>query len=190
MVGPTGTVHSLECDPRLVPRLKNHVDLNCLRQVQVHDCGVLDRDLEAAQLFLPRYLGWASVREIPWRITGSVAVRMVTLDGYVAKNGIDPERLSVIKLDAEGAELAALQGASELLRATSAAVLVEYVPDRMRDLGDEPDALLTLMAEAGYEPWAPMRMARGRVRLSRGTEPAVGEDILFLKRSAQTEANV
>lgn len=45
---------------------------------------------------------------------GNVQVEAVTLDSFVKRAGIG--RLDLIKLDIEGAELAALQGASETIR--------------------------------------------------------------------------
>lgn len=45
---------------------------------------------------------------------GSVQVEALTLDSFVKREGID--RLDLIKLDIEGAELAALQGARETIR--------------------------------------------------------------------------
>ena len=45
---------------------------------------------------------------------GSVQVEAVTLDGFVERAGLD--RLDLVKLDIEGAELSALQGARETIR--------------------------------------------------------------------------
>jgi hypothetical protein len=106
---------------------------------------------------------------------------MVTLDGYVTEKGIDPEQLSFVKLDVEGCELQAIRGGRSVLASTSAPVLLEYIPSRMRATGQDPDELLSLMAELGFHPWSPVAMRRGQVKLAPGTEPRVGEDILFLK---------
>jgi FkbM family methyltransferase len=180
-VGPTGAVHAFECDPRLISRLRRHVKVNGLDWVIVNECGLLDHDTAEARLYLPSQLGWASMLEHAWGAEDHVAVKMVTLDGYVTEKGIDPEQLSFVKLDVEGCELQAIRGGRSVLASTSAPVLLEYIPSRMRATGQDPDELLSLMAELGFHPWSPVAMRRGQVKLAPGTEPRVGEDILFLK---------
>ncbi|HEU4977669.1 MAG TPA: FkbM family methyltransferase [Solirubrobacteraceae bacterium] len=183
-VGPTGSVHSFECDPRVLPRLRRNVEINGMDWVIVNPRGLFDRTTAEAQLALPSQLGWASMQPGAWGATEATTVAMVALDDYVAERGIDAERISFIKLDLEGCELEALQGARGTLAAASAPVLVELIPDRMRALGQDPEELLALMNGLGYEPWAPLRLRRGAVRFAPGIEPQVGEDVLFLKRAA------
>lgn len=182
-VGPTGSVHSFECDPRVLPRLRRNVEINGMDWVTVNPRGLFDHTTEL-QLALPAQLGWASMQPGAWGATESTAVAMVALDDYVAERGIDPDRISFIKLDVEGSELQALQGARATLAAASAPVLVELIPDRMRALGQDPGELLELMNALGYEPWSPLRLRKGALRLRPGAEPQVGEDVLFLKRAA------
>lgn len=180
LVGRDGAVHAFECDPRLIPRLKRHAEINGLSWLTVNACGLLDVEKDA-ELYLPDQLGWSSTIKDAWGATQSTNVRMTTIDHYVAERGIDPERLSFIKLDVEGAELLALRGASSVLRQTSAPVLIEYLPERMGQLGQQPEELEGLMAEHGYVPWSPDRLRRGEVRLHPGLSPRIGEDVLFLK---------
>jgi FkbM family methyltransferase len=181
LVGPHGSVHSFECDPRVVPRLRRHVEMNGLDWISVNACGLLDESTDDATLFLPSQLGWSSVLEGAWGATHAATVSMVTIDDYVAENGLDPAQLSFLKLDVEGGELQALRGARETLAGTSAPVLVEFIPARMRAMGQDPSDLVTLMAEHGFAPWTPRADRRGHVRLLSGALPEVGEDLVFLK---------
>ncbi|MFZ0040961.1 MAG: FkbM family methyltransferase [Solirubrobacteraceae bacterium] len=181
-VGPTGSVHAFECDPRLVPRLRHHVEINGLDWVIVNDLGLADHSGQAS-LSLPNQLGWASTIEGAWGASQATAVTMTTLDEYAVANGLAPEQISFIKLDVEGSELQAIRGARNLLAVTSAPVLVEFVPWRMRLQQQDPTDLLTLMNELGFDPWAPSWTRDGRLRLRPGADSALGEDVLFLKRT-------
>jgi FkbM family methyltransferase len=180
LVGPKGSVHSFECDPRVVPRLRAHLELNGLSWVTLNARGLLDRELDDQPVFLPEQLGWASATANTWGATDSAVARMTTLDHYVVEAGLDPARISFFKLDVEGAELAALRGATETLQQTDSPVLVEYLPDRMRAQGEDPAELLGLMEGFGYHPWRLTTRRRG-LRLLQGAEPMIGEDLLFLK---------
>jgi FkbM family methyltransferase len=182
-VGPMGSVHAFECDPRLVPRLRRHVEINGMDWITVNARGLLDRSTDDQSLYLPEQLGWASTLEGAWGATEAATVSMVSLDEYVDESGLAPQQLSFVKLDVEGCELRALIGARETLRSASAPVLIEFLPARIRAVGDDPQDLITLFDELGYEPWSPVLRRGGELRLVPGTEPEIGEDVLFLKRS-------
>lgn len=180
-VGPTGEVHAFEPDPRIYPRLCRHLEINGLTWVFPHECGLLDRRLEAQELSIPRQLGWASIVQGAGGATEVVRVPMVTLDEYVEEHRVDPRRVSLIKLDVEGAELQALRGAAWTLRSSDAAVVVEHIPQRMRSLGQDPAELLALMWRHGYSPWAPTQRF-GRLSLKPDLSASPSHDVLFLKR--------
>lgn len=188
-VGASGAVHAFECDPRLLQRLRRHVEINELPWITVNACGLLDAPTARAPLYLPSQLGWASTIEGAWGATEAVTVEMVTLDAYVREHGLAPERLSLIKLDVEGSELQALIGAQATLAATAAPVLVEFIPERMRAVGQEPDDLLTLMDGLGFEPFSPLRTKTGRIDLVPGAAPQTGDDLMFLKRGQNMQCS-
>ena len=82
---------------------------------------------------------------------GDVIARapLLTLDGWAAAAGLD--RLDVVKIDIEGAEILALRGMRETLRRLRPRVLAIEVKDVVmaRGPGDEA-ALHALLAECGY----------------------------------------
>lgn len=178
-VGPRGAVHSSEPDPRIHSRLREHVAANALDWVTVNPSGLLDAPVEA-EISLPDVLGWASIVPGAWGATQTARVQMTSIDAYVAERGIDPRQISLVKLDVEGAELDALHGAANTLAAGDPAVLVEYLPERIRLRGQEPEDLLSFMREHGYAPWVPRPRRRG-FDLQAGTQTVHGDDVLFLK---------
>jgi FkbM family methyltransferase len=180
-VGPGGAVHAFEPDPRLFPRLRRHIEMNRLAWVAANECGILDHIVDAHDFALPDQLGWSSVIPGAWGATNAVSVRMTTIDEYVAQHRIDPRDICLIKLDVEGAEPDALRGATATLRETAAAVLVEHIPARATALGRDSDEVPALLRAEGFTSYVPVRRRRG-FSLVEGSEPLIGEDVLFLKR--------
>jgi FkbM family methyltransferase len=147
-VGPQGSVHSFECDPRLVQRLRRHVEWNDFSWVHVNEVAVSDGRSRTLTLRLPEQLGWASLKDDHWiEAREQITVTATSLDDYLGQHDIRPEEVSFVKLDVEGAELEALEGLRQTLALTSAAVLVEFLPARIRAIGQDPAEIL----EAGYE---------------------------------------
>ena len=63
------------------------------------------------------------------RVVGREQVGVCTLDRWCEENQIDPRRVDILKLDVQGAELQALQGARKLLETTKVVYLeVSFVP--------------------------------------------------------------
>jgi FkbM family methyltransferase len=181
-VGPGGQVHTFECDPRLVERIGEHMRLNRADWVRVNPLAVYDRSGEQLAFHLTDQLGWSTYQEGVWEARRTVAVETIALDDYIRDARIDPSRIGLIKLDVEGAEMRALEGMVDTLERATATVIMEYQPWRVELGGRKPDDLFDLMHNCGYEPWAPRVLDSGAVDLVRGSEPSVGEDILFLPR--------
>lgn len=75
-------------------------------------------------------------------------IRLTTLDDEV--RGLGP--VDLMKLDCQGHEFRALLGASQLLVSPGVRVIkFEFYPIGLRQVGDEPAAILRLLHAAGYE---------------------------------------
>jgi FkbM family methyltransferase len=76
---------------------------------------------------------------------------LMTLDAWAAANGLD--RLDVVKVDIEGAEILALRGARDSLRRLRPRLLAIEVKDVVMERGPGDEATLhALLAECGYAP--------------------------------------
>lgn len=80
--------------------------------------------------------------------TGVEEVGVTTLDGLLARLNI--QRLDVLKLDVEGAELPAIQGGAESLRRFCPVIIAEIHPERSRRLGCEPEDFLGYLLAHRY----------------------------------------
>ncbi len=107
-VGSDGTVYSFEPQPENLSYLRRHLALNGVRNVVASPQAVADFVGEASfATDVDRYQGRLAA-------SGQLRVPVVTLDHLVTTQGLPPGDL--IKIDVEGAELAVLKGAENLLR--------------------------------------------------------------------------
>jgi FkbM family methyltransferase len=80
-----------------------------------------------------------------------IAVDAVTLDSLVEDKGA--LRPALVKVDVQGAEMLVLQGASEILRLSGAALFIELDEKALRKFGTSVAAVLDYLAQYGYQPF-------------------------------------
>jgi FkbM family methyltransferase len=142
---------AFEPDPLNFALLEENVRLNGCASVRPIRKAVADTEgTRTLYRYANKNLGRHSL--LPINDKDTVEVETVTLDGFLAREGIVPERVAFMKVDVEGYELPVLNGAKRLLEAIPL-VLCEYSPGYMRRGGMEPKALLGLLREKGFEPY-------------------------------------
>ena len=76
-------------------------------------------------------------------------VQMFTLDAICEISAID--RISLLKIDVEGAELLVIRGAKDLLRSKRIkSILFEFIVEFIEDLDEDPHDLVRTLIEAGF----------------------------------------
>ena len=102
-------------------------------------------------------------------------VGTVTLDGWRShQNQAGPD---FIKLDVEGAELAALTGAHDTLAACAPLLLVEMKEAIFQSLGTDRTAVQKFLSQWGYQPAG---LIKGRWGLYRDIRKVVSRNVLWL----------
>lgn len=85
-------------------------------------------------------------------------VALTSVDNFVAAR--NPGRISFIKIDVQGYELAVCEGMRQTLQKfPDACIGLEYAPDGIRELGFDPAALLDFFRSAGYNLYVLTRAA-------------------------------
>ena len=122
-------LHSFEPQPQLIPVIRELAEINGLTaRSHVNWCAVSDRNGEA-ELFQNRNPISASlIREKAGRrsIRRTCRVPVLTLDAYTRARGL--ERVDLLKVDVEGAELEVLRGAKGVLATTKLLFLEVHPP--------------------------------------------------------------
>lgn len=150
-VGPAGRVFAFEPAPAAFNGLVRHIHLNDLAPVvRPIDAAVGERETQAEFLVMGT-AGESRLAAPADRHHVRVTVPVVTIDGFCAREGIDPD---FIKIDVEGWELAVLRGARETIgrRGNDLALFVEMHPSAWPLLGFSREALLDELRAQRLEP--------------------------------------
>ncbi len=137
LVGDRGSVHSFEPVPATFEKLSQHVAANHLGNVSINQVALWNQPTVLT-------LGLADdmVNNIGSYSTGvvdiktAVAAKGLPLDQYATEQGL--ERVDLIKMDIEGAELCALQGMETILRRDHPLLLLEINRLALERLGYVP----------------------------------------------------
>jgi FkbM family methyltransferase len=158
LVGPAGRVHSFEPDPLSFGILRRRTARRAnvaAKQTAVGDhagsttlyCGRSNRADNRVH---------ASLGE---ETAEAIEVPLTTLDEYCAACGNASQaridRIDALKMDIQGAEVAALEGFRQALERTRPRwLLIEFSPGHLRAAGSGPEAFWTILDDLGFEPWA------------------------------------
>jgi FkbM family methyltransferase len=150
--GPESTVCAFEPQPRLAEALRISKQANQFSQLRLFEMALGDQD-GAADFFIPDTgSGVGSVfREhaSQTRPVKQTTVKIATLDSVFRNESL--ERLDVIKIDVEGAELEVLRGARETLGLLHPFVWFEMNPVAQRRAGHDQEDVYSLLEQLGYE---------------------------------------
>jgi FkbM family methyltransferase len=152
IVGPSGQVHSFEPVPRYFHRLRRLAQLNPEYSIAANRCAV-GADPGSATIQITREPGQNTL--VPGYKTGfEVATRLevpvTRLDSYIESHHIP--HVALIKIDAEGFELPALEGMRRYFEASGdkPVIICEIAPRAYPLMGRRVSELSELMSHHGY----------------------------------------
>ena len=150
-VGSSGRVFSFEPSPRERRALRLNLKINFCDNVAIQPVALGGEETTADLYVVDEFdTGCNSLRppNVP-ESTSTVRVSVRTLDNWVTEQEID--RVDFIKLDAEGAELSVLKGASKSLARMRPVLLVEVAQIRTAAWGYDAVEIVRFLEEVGYE---------------------------------------
>jgi FkbM family methyltransferase len=144
LVGPTGQVTAVEPAPDNFALLRANVSRSDARNVRLVNAaawrtsGTLELSLSPTNTGDHRAYAHAEADR-------AVPVRAVALDEILG------ERLDLVFADTQATEHIAIEGMRETIRRARPTMLLEFWPHGIRELGDDPEAVLRSYRSLGYE---------------------------------------
>ena len=150
IVGDSGSVHSFEPDPATFQWLSKNVYRNRLMNVTLNHCAVAGSSGSSIfYLSTTENIGANSLSPGANFSGKTVEVGCTTVDAYVAEKRIG--RISLMKIDVEGAELQVLEGAQSLLgRADRPRIVLEFSEAAQKRFDSCNAKLVSLLCDLGY----------------------------------------
>lgn len=142
-VGEKGRVMALEPVPHIFELLRRNLDVN-----QVHNVTALPFGCAATSgtMQMVLHADSGSSHLAPQQGSGGVEVQVSTVDEVVSEYGI--QRLDLLKIDVEGAELEVLKGANETIRDFRPAAFLEV--NHLERFGASESAVRDYLSPFGY----------------------------------------
>jgi len=168
LCGRSGAVHAFEPNVYLIPHLRRSIELNReYGDIQLNAFAVGRESGRYLPLYGPDRIGCSSLYPHEWLNRDSrILVPVVTIDEYVRQKRI--ERIDVMKIDIEGAELDAFQGMEETFRVCPPKLIIceliispeqngplPHPPEVLQPASSsaDPRQLVDFLKQRGYELW-------------------------------------
>jgi len=146
-----GIVYAFEPTRETLKVFRETVDINkCNEKVHVVDMAV-DKEPGTANFFIHPTVGGRGntlVKDAKLGMTSSsYEVKVTSVDAFAKEKGIT---VDCIKIDAEGAELGVLKGATDTIRRGRPIILLSIHPEPIQSRGDSLGQIWDLLEEYGY----------------------------------------
>jgi FkbM family methyltransferase len=150
ILGDRGKVHAFEPILDTFKVLETNCVMNRCANVNLNNCALGNVQARSSIYYFPgQPSGNASLFKPPNAAATELKCDLTTLDAYMA--GQSSQRCDFIKCDAEGAEMAIIQGASNVLQTNKPAILLELNARALALAGYSPaDLLCEIRKYGGY----------------------------------------
>jgi FkbM family methyltransferase len=148
-VGPEGRVLAFEPNPETATLLRRNVTKNLATNITVVQLACLD-ERKRSEFYVndSSHSGKSSLSARNARSRRTVTVECDTLDSILVTHEVN--RIDVVKIDVEGAELQVLKGMERLLRKFLPVVVLEIEPTLLESFSARASDLYGFLAAKGY----------------------------------------
>jgi FkbM family methyltransferase len=150
IVGNKGKVYSFEPQPLNCDAIRKSAKANGFNNITVIPKAVSNKSEMLDLYFINEGDGIASIyKGAESRGQQHLTVESIALDTFFEKEGWLP--IDIIKMDIEGAEIAALEGARELFRRNpQVKLIIEFYPELQKNAGGSPEDFFGILTGLGF----------------------------------------
>lgn len=166
-VGISGHVYAFEPMDSQFACLIDNININEIKQITPEKKGLSDQGGVASIYSVSgvfkdgtKHVGLGTLYPSSERSIPSGEIELTTLDEYCSVKGV--ERIDLVKIDVEGAELAVLQGGVGALQRFKPYLIVEIQPGTTHSAGYRPEDIVNLLKTLGYSFYIIGRKAKLR----------------------------
>lgn len=170
-------VYSFEASSSNAAILRNFVKLSGLNSIEVINKAISNHSGKTISLYSSPDTGGNNTQFHDFG-KGYETVSTITLDQFASDNNID--HVDVIKIDIEGSELAAFQGAHDLLSKSHPVLLVEFHALVAKQANWELTDLYNLLKSYSYNAYELSRRGLIPFERSRLSNPEFYSNLIFL----------
>jgi FkbM family methyltransferase len=153
LLKPSDKLFAFEANPLVIEMLNKNIAINDLQEnIEVFNCALSDINNQKLKLYLPLRAGSsaASLNKLhPDDKNNSIEILTRRLDDVGQIRNLD--RISLIKIDVEGAELNVIKGALETIRENKPVIFIELLRKWSKIFGYHPNDVLRILQELGYK---------------------------------------
>ena len=148
LTGPSGTVHAFEADPFVCHLLRRNIEANAVSNIIVHETAVWHESGQT--LFYPEQdfarFGTFGSYGIDPKATAGRTVTSTAIDALDL-----PDNISFMKVDVQGSDLYAMEGASRTIERNKMPILFEFETLLQDDFGTSFEDYESLLARLQYK---------------------------------------
>ena len=143
LVGNNGKTFSFEPEPKNFTILSKNVIINNYKNVVLEKKGVSDYNGTSKFFLSSENTGMHSLHKVDNK-GKEIDIDVIKLDDYFIIEGL-VDRISMIKIDVEGAELQVLNGMTKILKNGKLKLLIEFIPEHLEKHGTNPSDILKIL---------------------------------------------
>jgi FkbM family methyltransferase len=143
------TVISIEPSPREFDRLKKNIEVNNLKNVILKDIAISDFNGKSKFFITKNKTGLSSLEKPEEDQSLQILVKTMKLDDFLKE--IKIEKVDIMKIDVEGAELKVLKGGAETLKKYKPLLMIEVSDKRTWKFNYKAQDILNFLKNNGYK---------------------------------------
>lgn len=156
VVGSSGTVVAFEPNPACYASLDENININKFKNIKVEKIALAEKE-GSFDFWLGDDMGGSFIKQNTERLTidrkvTKTKVNAITLDQYCATKKI--KKITLMKIDVEGAEMQVLQGAMRTLKTVGPDLIIEVIDDTLQKNKSSKKEVFSFLESFGYHSYS------------------------------------